>query len=285
MPLQRLVLLLGVLLMGCAGSPREPSWFAGQDPRVIAGGHGVAALDTERVAQVGDFVRYEVEVHSGDAFVHRWSLDLELLVLPDARRFPKKARSFDPVSGRLRTKRGSWAHTKLGELLDQEVVTYRGDGVVRVRLTDQEGGVAESEVSAGVFMHVWQRESTHLTPLGVDDLLRAMLRVDFTRSRLLEVIRTPSLLSLAKNLGQVSVMLGFPGELPAAVMQDTAVGRVPVVWVPMSLDANGEPALDCKMLMTWKQWPLLLSAGVIQLEAHHPDDPLKRVSVRLVEAR
>ena len=69
------------------------------------------------------------------------------------------------------------------------------------------------------------------------------------------------------------------------VTRPTPMGELPSTWVPFALDANNEPALDCRALVTWKRWPLLLSAGVLRVEAHHPDDPKKRIPIRLIEAR
>ena len=36
--------------------------------------------------------------------------------------------------------------------------------------------------------------------------------------------------------------------------------------------------------MTWKRSPLLLTVGVLRIEAHHPGDPTKRLSARVIEA-
>jgi hypothetical protein len=58
----------------------------------------------------------------------------------------------------------------------------------------------------------------------------------------------------------------------------------PVYSFPFEVQAYGSPALRGRIFVTDSRPPLLPAAGVVAIEAAHPDDPESTVSVRLLSA-
>lgn len=271
------LLALVACATGCAVPERAADWqdaVRTDGPRSWQGRAAtLPALDSERVAQVGDHVVYEVVQHrEGD--VARWSFSIELEALP-----PARLAGDDEMN---RTRHGNYF--AVGHEGVREFVSYYGDGRVRIAMHDPGVAPVKKSVAAFVLLHTEQADLQKSAEYGVVRLLEVVLQTDFAFERLLEVVRIPSLRALASRLGRIEIEARFPEEGHERVLVDTPVGRVPAVWIPMTLNANGEPALDCRLLVTNKQWPLLLSMGVLCLEACHPDAPERRVTVRLVDA-
>ncbi|MCR9247831.1 MAG: hypothetical protein NXI31_22615 [bacterium] len=271
-----------LLLTACAAQPRDRDWQLAvprSAPAVWAAREPwLPPLDENRIAAVGDRASYEVVQHTGDE-PRRWVFDLELVELPPVLTLPIPA---DPMSGRVRTDRGHWQ--SIGGSDEPVGCSYRGAGKVRIAMHDPDRHARVRTVATTVQLHVAQSDVDQWVELGLVELLNLVLRVDFAHERLLDVVRRPSLASVLTRLGRVDITVGFPEAGRERLTVRSPFGDVPAVWIPMALEANGEPALDCRVLLTWKRWPLQLSGGVLCLEGCHPDAPERRVTVRLRDA-
>jgi hypothetical protein len=97
------------------------------------------------------------------------------------------------------------------------------------------------------------------------------------------VVRRPGLGSIIVNRG-VSVSLALRPERAEPV-------EPPAPWtgrcyrVPLELEANDRLAANCMLTITRADPPLGPCNGLLEIEASHPDDPAKRVRVKLLAAR
>jgi len=271
-----------VLVAACGAAPRATDWqeaVSTAAPQVWQRRDAfLPALDPERVAQLGDHVHYEVEQHTGGE-PKTWTFDLELVGLPPKGHFE---RTPDEVSGRVRSDRGRCVTTKRGEQVLSCI--YSGLGEVRIAMHDDARDARSRDVATEVLLHFHASDLEGWPSFGMLALLNLVLKVDFAHERLMDVVRPPSIGSVVRRLGRVDLTARFPNEGRQRLTVASPFGEVEAVWIPLVLDANGEPALDCRVLVTDKHWPLQLSAGVLCLEACHPDAPDRRVTVRLRDA-
>jgi hypothetical protein len=96
------------------------------------------------------------------------------------------------------------------------------------------------------------------------------------------IIERPNLLSLLMR-GRVNLDVGLSGE--DARPETTAGGFEPAYRVPVSLTINGRPAVRCEIVVTRADPPLGPCGGLLAIDATHPSDPQRKLSVRLLGAR
>jgi len=97
------------------------------------------------------------------------------------------------------------------------------------------------------------------------------------------VIRPPGLGSILRHMG-VSVSLGLdPEKAEPAAPPAPWVGAA--YRVPLDVLTNGARATDCELTVTSADPPLGPCNGLLALEASRPDDPGRKLSVRLLAAR
>lgn len=100
---------------------------------------------------------------------------------------------------------------------------------------------------------------------------------------LLQVVRRPSLLSIIANGG---VTLQLEARLEEAVQVDpTPFGAPRAMRYPVRILANGTLALEAAFFVVAPQPPNHLSAGVVAIDAWHPDEPERRFTMRLLGGR
>ncbi len=278
----RLLLAATVALtvVACSSVTRPDDWHARTPPPpgAFAAPGPFDPMASEGIWGVGDEVVYSVDIddhgtHTGFTF------SLTTTQLPpsddDAWVFAH------PVHGRIltRTCDSDWQHNPLA---------YTGEGIATLQasLRGNDGSSCGGEITAKVLAHWFVDEMGVGIHDGVSNLFGALLGLDCVHQTLLRVIRAPSAFSMLKNFGRIDVGLHWPkaGHV-GFVDQETPFGVLPTVWLPITITANGQPALDGRVQFTWKQPPLLLGAGVLQIEAWHPDDAQRRVLVRLASAR
>lgn len=268
------------LAAACAGVERPADWYdrAPPPPGAFAAPGPFDAMDPAGTWGVGDRVVYAIEIADGERR-HAFTFSLTTVALPPAR--PNRIAIAHPVHGRVLT-RSAHEHWQHGP-----VIAYVGDGpaTLRAELCGDDGSRCDGEIAAEAIAHFWVDDLRVALGEGVHELFGALLRLDCVHATLLRVIRAPGLASVVAHLGRIEVGLRWQpvGELPVRE-QATPFGVLPTVWRPFTIVANGQPALDGRMQFTWKRPPLLLGAGVLQIEAWHPDDPSKRVAARLTSA-
>jgi hypothetical protein len=123
---------------------------------------------------------------------------------------------------------------------------------------------------------------------GVSPALAAFLRVvekvPGMPEMVMHVLEIPSLWSVLRE-----------GRLEAGfVLQSSRVGVIePGRWnlpfavyrLPFELKINEKPALECTLAVAAPRRPLLTSAGILGIAASNPDNPEKRLLVRVVATR
>ncbi len=112
------------------------------------------------------------------------------------------------------------------------------------------------------------------------DLLRVVVHSNELAAVLWDVIDRPSLLSL---LGGVEVSAGMSFR-HARPITDPSL-EAPGYAFPLVLRVNGTDALHCEVTVVEPASPLRVCGGVTQIVGHAPDDPTRRVVLRLLAAR
>lgn len=95
------------------------------------------------------------------------------------------------------------------------------------------------------------------------------------------VVQPPSLFSVIGSLG---VSLSITPQIDRVAESTDAAGRKLYV-LPLVIEANGSPALLCKLHLVEPRRPLRLAAGVVGIEAVHPTDAGRRFSLQLLDYR
>ncbi|HTR43381.1 MAG TPA: hypothetical protein VMH87_17350 [Pseudomonadales bacterium] len=104
---------------------------------------------------------------------------------------------------------------------------------------------------------------------------------------LMKVMSFPSLWSIVKH-GGVNAEIGFglskvhPVTLPA---QWNIPGGAAVYSLPMSIDLNGQPAINSTLLITNPHPPLLGCGGIIGFIAENPNDSQNYMTLRVISAQ
>tara|TARA_R110002094_G_scaffold10233_16_gene19982 strand:- start:1010 stop:2212 length:1203 start_codon:yes stop_codon:yes gene_type:complete len=284
----RNLLLMTCLLAACSSAPITPleaDNLASPWPHAAP---SIDALDPEAIWSAGDYVRYRVESNAtGER--REWQLELALPELPPeitAAQYPGFMRYADPASGTVRM-RNAFANSLSNEKPGSRAFRYVRDADYRVTCTRLDGtGSFVITVPMQAQAHVWQSTVDAKPGLGLSFLFRVLMQVDRLMEELLDIVRPPSMLSVLSNGMKVYVDLELQQPDPLEVIEvETPIGRVPAFWLPATITANGQPALNCRFLITWIQSPLLLPVGVLRIEGHHPDNQDKRIVAHLIDAR
>lgn len=151
-----------------------------------------------------------------------------------------------------------------------------------VEIFDQDGQlIASREREALALNTIEQDVLVASTPGLLSPLLELISDTPELESFMKEVIALPSLLSLVRHGGlRTIVTLDFSTEFRTRSMH----GPLEVYGDRLTIEANGTLALDARAFHTWRQSPLLLTAGIIRVEGHHPTDPERRVVLEVVGA-
>jgi hypothetical protein len=98
------------------------------------------------------------------------------------------------------------------------------------------------------------------------------------------VVAPPPILKVLLHGGHIhlSIVSGFVGATEP--VQGFSGVSDPVYSFPFEVFAYESPALRGRILVTDSRPPLLPAAGIVAIEAVHPDDPASTVSVRLLSA-
>jgi hypothetical protein len=274
----------------CSGVERAADWHrhTAPPPGAFDAPGPFDAMASDGIWGVGDRVAYTIDVDAAGT-QQRFTFTLTTTQLPPSS--PDGSFLAHPVHGRVLTRStyGQWGHpTWNAETRRYEGARYHGWGRARLRaeLSADDGTRHSGEFDSDTFAFWYADDVRHGGLAGVHELFVALLGLDAMHATLLRVIRPPSAWSVVRNLGSVRLGLEWPETGPIPVEpQVTPFGELPTVWVPFTIVANGQPALDGRIQFTWKHPPLLLTAGVLQIEAWHPDDPTRRVVVELASAQ
>lgn len=273
------VVVAATFATACAGIERSADWpeSAPPPPGAFAAPGPFSEMRADAIWGVGDRVVYSVDVDDGGVH-HAFTFTLTTTRLPPVD--PDGIVIAHPVHGRVvtRSARDQWQHNP---------IAYSGDGMatLQAELAGDDGTACGGSIEAELLAYWWVDDMGVGMTVGVHPVFAALLGLDCMHSTLLRLIRAPSAWSVIRNLGHVRVGLEWlPVDKLHYVEQETPFGVMPTAWLPMTITANGQPALDGRVQFTWKRSPLLLSAGVLQIEAWHPDDATRRVTVRLASA-
>ena len=270
---------LVALAAGCGSVQRPADWpsTALPPPGAFAAPGPFDAMASDAIWGVGDRVVYAIDVD--DAGSHQaFTFSLTTTKLPPSD--PDSLVIAHPVFGHVMTRSGydEWQH---------DPVAYSGCGIatLHAELRSDDGQSCGGDIEAELLSHWWVDDMAIGMQAGVFPLFRGLLGLDCMHATLLRVIRAPSAWSVLANLGSIRIGLEWL-RVDALRYEDqqTPFGVLPTTWLPITISANGQPALDGRVQFTWKRSPLLLSAGVLQVEAWHPDDASRRVTVRLASA-
>lgn len=269
-----------LMLAACAASPRPDDWHSSLPPPPdgFTASGPFDPIDAAAIWGVGDRVVYTIEVVHGTAR-NTFTFTLTTRQLPAPR---GGIAIVHPVHDRIltRTADEQW---QLGPVVCYE---QRGPALMHATLRGDDDTQCEGEFRVEALANLHVEDVRVGYESGVHDMFGALLGLDCLHAALLRVVRAPSLLSVLGNLGRIRVALRWPDGVPLEVTTAaTPFGTLPTTWCPMTLEANGQPALDGRVQFTWKQSPLLPGAGVLQVEAWHPDDPTARLTIRLAAAQ
>jgi len=272
----------GTFLLGvaCTSVDRPADWYTRMPtpPGAFRAPGPFDAIVIDGTWGVGDQVVYAIDVE--DAGVHHaFTFTLKTTKLPLAR--PDSAMMAHPVHGRVLT------HSANDHWQYQPVAYWgEGKGELRAELRGDDGSACGGEFQADLLAHWFVDDMAIGIHEGVHSLFAALLSLDCMHATLMRVIRTPGPLSVLAHFGRVEIGLEWQEvERLQYRGEETPLGVLPTTWLPITITANGQPALDGRVQFTWKRPPLLLSAGILQVEAWHPDDATRRVTVRLASAR
>jgi hypothetical protein len=274
------VAIAALLGAGCASVERADDWHRRmpEPPGAFAAPGPFDAMAVDGIWGVGDQVVYAIDLDDAGTH-HAFTFTLTATQLPPSR--PDSRAVAHPVHGHVLTRSSldQWQHVPIA-------YSGTGMGTLRAELRGADGTACGGEVRAELFAHWFVDDMAVGIKAGVHPIFAALLGLDCMHATLLRVIRPPGALSVLANFGRISVGLGWPPiERLQYLDQDTPFGVLPTTWLPIAITANGQPALDGRIQFTWKRPPLLLTAGVLQVEAWHPDDATRRIRIRLASAR
>ncbi len=277
----RALALVAAIGAACSGVERPLDWHAPSPPPPPAWSAAgpFDAMDPAAVWGVGDRVVYTIAV-TGGGIDCGYEFTLTTLALPPARRDDPGCAH--PVHGRVLTRsaRESWQHEP------RPYYAGGGNATLRAELRGDDGSACGGDVDTIALAHWYADELGMAFDDGVQPLFATLVGLDCMQEALLRVVRAPSAWSVVRGLGAITLALEWPRidrfEIAA---EPTPFGPLPTAWRPFTITANDQPALHGRMQITWKHSPLALGAGVLQLEAWHPDDASRRVTIRLASAR
>jgi len=272
--------VVSLLATACGSVERPADWHEHMPPPpgAFAAPGPFDAMAIDGIWGVGDQVVYAIDVDDAGKH-HGFTFTLSTTQLPRSK--PEVGGITHPVHGRILT----YSSIEQWQFDD---ICYEGRGKAKVRaeLRGDDGSSCSGEFEAELFAHWFVDDMRIGMTAGVYQLFAALLRLDCMHATLLRVIRKPSAWSVVSSLGRISIGLQWqPIDHVVFTDEATPFGVLPTAWLPFAITANDQPALDGRMQFTWKRPPMLLSAGVLQIEAWHPDDPARRITVRLASAR
>lgn len=291
-----LLLLFLSLVAGCALAPDAAHRFeAGLQL-------GIDPLEEQVSWRPGDRAVFEVRYFDGAARRHWW-VELELLPLGDTYEVASMSISFDHGGQRIELTERSPLHPAVVRVWEEGVGAPRVESVAlpvqhlgrglhpicerangwALELADGPRG-AEHAAQDRETSEAWAREfgggiailMSFYKVIEASDVLTGVLR---------NVVRTPSLLSMAFRLGvHTMIRPEFEAVRPAPSPLTGEAGALSAYTLPGTLDLNGSPALEYEILCVPALPPLHMSGGVVRLEGRHPGRADRRVEIELVAA-
>jgi hypothetical protein len=272
--------LLAGIGAACAGVARPEDWYTKTPPPpgAFAATGPCDAMAIDGIWGVGDQVVYTVDVDDAGTH-HGFTFTLTTTKLPPSD--PDRMGFAHPMHGRVLTYTCEYDWQ-----LNPVCYEGRGQATMRAELCSDDGTHCSGEFEAEAFAHRFVDDIREGINDGVQPLFAGLLGLDCLHATLLRVIRAPSAWSVVRNFGRITIGLDWHRiEHLEFVDEATPFGVLPTAWLPITISANGQAALDGRIQFTWKRPPLLLSAGVLQIEAWHPDDAKRRLTARLASAR
>lgn len=290
--------LVLLVLLGCTSvAPREPAGPGHGElviPRELQDSIGFDAGAPDHAWKPGDRALYAVRLRKGE-LLREWIVGFRVSGEP-----PPDGASFEIAftSEGVRTVEGSRLHPVQATVAEgaegrtsssgaqapasflergftdycRAILEWRERGAHGPALTDEERKAATRLVCT--------------TAGSLSALLKIMQSVDCLEDILWSVMEKPSLLSMVANLGvKLDVVLGSDVvELETDTLPAALRGR-PVYRLPITIQLNERPALDCFLTVTTPGPPLELVAGVVRVEGWRTTDPSRRVELELLGAR
>lgn len=279
-----------LLAAACAGTPADRGILAVPRPLpefaaidAVAHGEGAGGTWTGADLRVGDEAWFGLVLQNGDArrqwlvrfrvrgapgsatVVHRVAVNDRSLAIT-SRLVAIAVDVFDahgaPESGSLSSIGDSFLTT--GLYATARIGRERGlhRGMPPVRFEDAEAEQFARGVLSLTMLFEAVRANESLSPI------------------LWQVVETPSVLSVIGNLG-VSVSLDT--DLEHAVFDgEPVLDSGPTCVVPVTVEANGSPALLSNLFCVPPRGPFVLAGGIVAIEAVHPTDESRRFSMRLL---
>jgi len=107
------------------------------------------------------------------------------------------------------------------------------------------------------------------------------------RSLVWELLEKPSVWSVLGRIGRIEsgVIFHTKGVGPVSEEPWALPAVAEVFKIPLTLELNDRPGLQCVLVVTHPRPPLLVSAGIIGILAQSPGDDAKRLFLRIVAAR
>ncbi len=104
------------------------------------------------------------------------------------------------------------------------------------------------------------------------------------REILWEITDKPSVWSIIKHGGKINATLNGGGDVTVAGPEGWTVAGSALYRFPLLIELNETPALQCTLLVTSPQPPLLTCAGIVGIAAEPPGNKDKRLDVRIIAA-
>jgi hypothetical protein len=281
-------------LAGCRATPPDARVAPGDAPRPFADAVGFDAGPPGRRWRPGDRALYAVRLHEGERSA-AWSIRFSVV---------DEERDIGPTT----TLRYSTEHEEFTETspLQTVLASVHADGTDAPTVSAAqaprlflERGFTEyceaifdwraKEAAGHTFTDEERQEGLRVmcATLGaLSSLLQLIQSVESIEDVLWRVIEKPSVLSVALHFGvKLSLELGGEVEVLGADALPPALNGRPVYRLPLTIELNGEPALECHLTVTTPAPPLELVAGVVRIDGWRTSDPSRRVVLELLGAR
>lgn len=102
-----------------------------------------------------------------------------------------------------------------------------------------------------------------------------------------DLVEKPSAWSVVRRIGRVESGITFhsKGVEPVAGDPWALTAAAALFKIPFTLEVNGQPGLQCVLVVTQPQSPLLITAGIVGLAVQSPGDDSRRLVLRVIAAR
>lgn len=244
------------------------------------------AAESPVTFRLGDGAVYGLRLVAGSA-VEEWlvSLEVEKAAAPDlmtVHRFDLNGR--EVLIGTASVGLRATVHDREGRVV-QSSTSFVGDAFLRAGSLEACDLVRASGWRTGTVAQPTDAEASILVRgvMGMYQLFGVLRENEALGPLLLRVVRRPSILSIVTNGG---VTLLLEARLEEAVQVDpTPFGAPRAMRYPVRILANGTLALEAAFFVVAPQPPNHLSAGVVAIDAWHPDEPERRFTMRLLGGR